>query len=100
MMPWLQFNGPSQELDLEMGAELRRQIFLIFKEAIHNVLRLARGWIDLEVRDNGRGFDTVASSKGHGLKSIRERAAKLGGEAEISTGAGKGTRVRLRLALA
>jgi ligand-binding sensor domain-containing protein/two-component sensor histidine kinase len=107
----LQFNGPTEELDLEMGSELRRQIFLIFKEAVHNVVRhagatevevsfgLVRGWIDFDLRDNGRGFDTAASSGGHGLKSIKERAASLGGEAEISTEVGNGTRVRLRLPL-
>jgi PAS domain S-box-containing protein len=48
-----------------------------------------------EVSDDGRGFgpDTVA---GVGLRSMRERAASLGGTLEVESGAGKGTRVRLR----
>jgi len=107
----LEFQAPAGELHLDMGADLRREIFRIYKEALHNVLRhsgaselrirlaVDRGWLNLEVRDNGRGFDLASANAGHGLKSIRERAARLGGKAEIESHAGNGTLVRLRLHL-
>jgi ligand-binding sensor domain-containing protein/signal transduction histidine kinase len=107
----LQFRAPAAELDVPMGADLRRQLFLIFKESLHNAVRhsgateievelgVKGGWLQLEIRDNGRGFDTASASVGHGVKSIRDRAASLGGQAEIVSEPGKGTSVALRLRL-
>jgi PAS domain S-box-containing protein len=48
-----------------------------------------------EVADDGRGFGP-GTSPGIGLRSMRERAASLGGELEIHSGQGQGTTVRLR----
>jgi signal transduction histidine kinase len=48
-----------------------------------------------EVSDDGRGFG-VGTALGVGLKSMRERAAALGGKLEIESAVGEGTRVRLR----
>ena len=46
----------------------------------------------LEIRDNGRGFDTTASFPGHlGLHSMHERVTKLGGTFQIESIEGKGT---------
>jgi two-component sensor histidine kinase len=97
----LGFQAPAGEQDLQMGADLRRQIFLIFKETVHNVLRhsgatevsidfqVEHGWLYVKVADNGRGFDIVRDYDGHGLRSMRERAQNVGGGVEIqSTSAG------------
>jgi signal transduction histidine kinase len=48
-----------------------------------------------EVSDDGRGFDPQTAA-GIGLKSMRERAAALGGKIEVESKPGEGTRVRLR----
>src|ERR1019366_5305810 len=65
--------------DLRIGANVRRQIYLIFKEGIHNIARhsgASRVEVELDrtgdgmvlrLRDNGRGFDASAGSDGHGL---------------------------------
>ena len=87
------FDAPAAEV--EIGANVRREIFLIFKEAVHNIVKhagcslveielktQARN-LELTVRDNGRGFDTAEPVDGHGLASIRERAAGVGGTVEI-----------------
>jgi ligand-binding sensor domain-containing protein/two-component sensor histidine kinase len=104
----LGFQAPAGEQDLQMGADLRRQIFLIFKETVHNVLRhsgatevtvdfqIEHGWLNLKVADNGWGFDLLRDHEGHGLRSMRERARNAGGEIEITSGAG-GTVVLLRV---
>ena len=57
--------------------------------------------VELEVADNGQGFDvTVANgSGGLGLVSIRERAEALGGEASFFSQAGEGTCVRVSIPL-
>jgi ligand-binding sensor domain-containing protein/signal transduction histidine kinase len=110
----LGFQPPAENQDLPMGADLRRQIFLIFKEAVHNVLRhsaatevavdlrVEHGWLSLRVADNGRGFDCgrdlATVRDGHGLRSMRERARELGGGAEIHSGPG-GTTITLRVPL-
>ena len=102
------FQAPAVEQDLQMGADLRRQIFLIFKEAVHNVVRhssateasiefqVEHGWLSLRIADNGRGFDAGAAHDGHGLRSMLERAQSAGGEVSVQSGPG-GTTVGLRV---
>ncbi|HJZ98777.1 MAG TPA: two-component regulator propeller domain-containing protein [Candidatus Solibacter sp.] len=104
----LVFQSPAEPQELQMGADLRRQIFLIFKEAVHNTLRhsgateiridfqLERGWLNLTVADNGAGFDVARDHEGHGLRSMRERAHSLGGGLEIISSP-RGTGVVLRV---
>ena len=106
----LVFQPPAEEQDLPMGADLRRQIFLIFKEAVHNVLRhsgatevtvdfrVEHGWLTLRVADNGGGFDFARDHDGHGLRSMRERAREIAGEIGIHSGPG-GTTITLRVPL-
>jgi Histidine kinase-, DNA gyrase B-, and HSP90-like ATPase len=96
---------PQQELRL--SADARRQIFLIFKECVHNMVRHSGCTrADLEVRtdgegllmqlrDNGRGFDLSVVKDGHGLTSMQRRAASLGGELHIASNKGEGTIVTL-----
>jgi signal transduction histidine kinase len=49
-----------------------------------------------QVADDGRGFGAESES-GVGLSSMRQRALRLGGELEVESEAGEGTRVRLRV---
>ena len=84
-----EFRAPELDRRVEMGADLRREVFLLFKEAVNNVLRhstCTRAEIEvnfdghdvcLRVSDNGKGFDTTSDSDGHGLVSIRQRARNL-----------------------
>jgi two-component system nitrate/nitrite sensor histidine kinase NarX len=60
------------------------------------------GELEVEIRDNGVGFDPVNEPKvmsdWHvGLKIMRERTDRIGGECRITSKAGEGTRVKLRL---
>ena len=104
----LVFQNPAEAQDLPIGADLRRQVFLIFKEALHNVvrhsgarevrieLRLEKGLLALTVRDDGRGLDEAREHDGHGLRSMRQRAEGAGGEIEIDSGPA-GTALTLRV---
>jgi signal transduction histidine kinase len=98
-----------QDHDLALDAEHRRQVYLIFKEAINNVLRhsgatevriglrVARGRLDLKVADNGCGIGSIKA--GNGLASMGLRAQRFGGELEVRSGPGEGTTIRLTVAL-
>ncbi len=90
--------------------EMKHALYRIAQEALHNIvkharankviLRLAReaNEIILEVRDNGRGFDPAGSFPGHlGLRSMHERATKVGGTLTMESLQGQGARVEIRL---
>ncbi len=80
-------------------AEVRHDVFLAFKEALHNIVKhsgatevsifLATGanHFTLIVRDNGKGFDPMALperiGRGNGLKNMRQRLEKISGHCEI-----------------
>jgi len=106
---------PEDAARVPMRPDLRRQIHLIFKEALANVARHADarhvvlkashadGILVVELLDDGRGFDAGAPAGapprmgGRGLVNMRERAAALGADLEVSSGRGRGTRVVLRV---
>jgi signal transduction histidine kinase len=50
--------------------------------------------LNLEVRDDGIGFDPQADFPGHlGLRSMRERAQSVGGTLDIASAPDSGTRI-------
>ena len=69
-------------------------------QAHHVIMQLLsddRG-LTLEISDDGRGFDPSGPFPGHmGLRSMQERAAKIGATWEIDSAVGRGTRVRVQL---
>lgn len=60
-----------------------------------------QGWVALHVSDNGTGFDTAAPRKPQslGLMGLRERAQLMGGELEVHSTPGQGTRIEVRAPL-
>jgi PAS domain S-box-containing protein len=90
-------------------------IFRIAQESLTNVARHSRASrvvltlrsgeasIDLEVRDDGCGFDLNAVSAGHrgsyGLLGMAERARLIGGALSIASSASSGTVVAVRIPL-
>jgi PAS domain S-box-containing protein len=116
----LEFRTPEADTDAPLGANLRREVFLIFKESVNNVVKHAdaksveieftieNGVLILTLKDDGRGFDSDAkngeydwqSSKGgNGLPGMKKRAAELGGEFSVESKSGNGTIVALRIPL-
>jgi len=106
-----EFRASNREHELAIGAEVRRQVFLIFKECVHNVIRHANcthveievrvggEGLVVEVRDNGTGFEPLAATNGHGLASMRDRARQLGGTINVAPD-DRGTAVTLDVPLA
>jgi signal transduction histidine kinase/ligand-binding sensor domain-containing protein len=103
-----QFHAPDRDRDLKLGPDIRRNVFLIFKEAVNNAvrhsgcartsikLRVESGSLVLEVTDDGKGFNPAESGEGHGLASMVRRAESFGGTLEIISAQREGTTVRLR----
>lgn len=54
-------------------------------------------WLSIEVRDNGRGFDPNVDGPGLGLKNMRQRVERAGGQIEIRSAPEAGTVVRLEI---
>ncbi|MDB6027571.1 MAG: hypothetical protein JWM68_3794 [Verrucomicrobiales bacterium] len=91
--------NPQRKLSLDF----RQNIFLIFKEALANILKHSRAtkvWIHvsekngvwtLSLKDNGVGFDATLLSQGNGLKNFRRRTSAIKGSMEIKTQPGQGT---------
>jgi signal transduction histidine kinase/streptogramin lyase len=112
----LTFEAPQFEQDLRLGADLRRHVFLIFKESMTNIVRhsgatraqisldVDRAALHLSVADDGRCQTAViepdgASAHGHGLSGMRARAADLGGTLRIDTSTTGGWTVVLTVPL-
>jgi signal transduction histidine kinase len=103
------FRAPAADQDLKLGADVRREIYLIFKEAVNNVVRHAdctnveidfsreRDALMLRISDNGKGLPVKVSGTGHGLTSMQARAKALGGETTITSVASGGTVIALRV---
>ncbi len=54
--------------------------------------------VELEVSDNGVGFDRVETDEGGlGLSNIRERSEKLGGAMQVESSPDNGTNIRVRI---
>jgi len=100
-----EFVANGEEEAPKPSLELRRNVFPMFKEIIHNVarhaqatrvkieLQCAKRLLLLRVQDNGIGFDEQQIREGNGLKNLRRRAADLGGTVEIRSVPGSGTLV-------
>ena len=87
----------------------REAAYYIAADALGNIARHARarhasvhlfeknGSVILLIADDGVGFDFEASTTGHGLHNMRERAFAVGGTLRVESQPGRGARVRLEL---
>ena len=99
---------PAQLPAVPIPPEVRHNVFLAFKEAVHNVvkhaqatearirLRLEPEHFILEIEDNGCGVPNLDSKQNrNGLRNMKKRMEDIRGEFSIGKAPGKGTIVRL-----
>ena len=103
----LRFTAPDATDSRKLGVDVRRDLLLIFKEAVNNAARHSHcSVVDIELKaegsrlvltvaDNGEGFDKSTESEGQGLTSMQRRAQRLKGILEITSGGGSGTTVAI-----
>ena len=92
---------------LKLSLEKRRNFYLIFKEALNNLVKysnanrvqislLQRGNnVTLLIRDDGIGFDATKKYNGNGLINIRKRAKEINADLVIESGESIGTSLQL-----
>jgi len=103
---------PDSVASFRIPMAVRRELYLVVKEGIHNIVKHARArrvTLDAELEgdllvitltDDGVGFDPARVVEGNGLRSVRRRAESLGGSVMIDTRPGRGTRMVLRVRIA
>jgi signal transduction histidine kinase len=96
---------------VNLPGDVEGELYRIAQEALNNslkhaaagsvvlYLRQSNGSVELEIVDDGVGFNPEAlpDRGGMGLKSIRDRAEHIGGSATIRSQPGEGTSVKVSL---
>jgi signal transduction histidine kinase len=92
----------------QVSSQVRHNITLSVKEAVHNVIKHARGSeitmvmrlnnqvLEIEIKDNGCGFQPANAARGNGLTNMRQRMSDIGGDCSILSESGSGSAVRLQ----
>jgi signal transduction histidine kinase len=106
--------GMHAELHVEGSEQLSRQVqaelYNIAQEALNNALKHAHAehlrirllfgntTTEMEISDDGVGFEPALDRKGgFGISGMQERSQKIGGNIQIETAPGKGTKVIVRV---
>jgi signal transduction histidine kinase len=91
---------------IELSAQQRRNIFLMVKEALHNIVKHSKAdhvmmsirWdnaLVIAIEDNGVGITDSRSNAGNGMKNMTRRAEDLRGSIEFSSP--KGVLLKIRI---
>ena len=96
---------------IELTVDIRKEMYLIFKEAINNLAKYSKAstasihlcahaqHITLTITDDGDGFEPHQKYAGNGLKNMQARAATLRGQLSIKTSPGSGATLVLDIPL-
>jgi signal transduction histidine kinase len=98
---------PMEVPPIKLAPNVRHQLYLALKEALHNVikhanatevwvrLKIDQGLLTLSVEDNGRGFEAGLAQKNgaDGLMNLRHRMEDIGGQFEQQSEPDRGTRI-------
>lgn len=105
------FDFPEEVSAIRLGMTQRRDLYLLFKEAVNNLVKYSKAAnavikvqtendkLVLTVSDDGVGFDRNTISSGNGLQNMEQRARTSGGNTRISSVPGQGTMVRIEMPL-
>jgi len=103
------FDHNELELGLALNPEQRKNIYLVFKEALSNVakysaatdvqilLQVHAAVFTMIIADNGVGFNKEEENSGNGLRNMTIRATEMGGTVLLETRPGMGTKISLQL---
>jgi signal transduction histidine kinase len=92
-----------QFTNYKLRMDQRRDIYLIYKEALNNIYKHAgasNAWISVQVKnnnlqlifkDNGKGFDSETPTHRNGLKNMRTRVARWNGSMNVQSARYEGT---------
>lgn len=95
--------------DDQLNQEQKINLYRIIQEQLNNIVKHAEAtevmilvsmnsyYLDLEIHDNGKGFNTSLNRKGVGLTNIINRAELLYGEADIVSEPGDGCQLKVKI---
>jgi two-component system, NarL family, sensor histidine kinase UhpB len=101
------FNTNEEIEKLKLNMEQRKNLYLIYKEAVHNAVKYSQcskieidftgtnHEIRLSINDNGKGFDILNANEGNGLTHMKKRAEEIKAQFEICSAQNKGTHIQL-----
>jgi signal transduction histidine kinase len=94
-----------------LAPDVRQNVLLMFKEAVHNAVRhagctqidvqwtLSRDILCLRICDDGSGFDPATVERGNGLANLQRRAAEIQATLSLDTAPGASTCVQIEVPL-
>lgn len=103
--------APVSYPDKAVTAEARNHVFSSVKEAVNNAVRhgkpgkvllklaVSEDKFEIQIQDDGCGFDPLNAGPGHGLANFRLRMQRVGGECRIQSAMHEGTTVILQVPL-
>jgi two-component system sensor histidine kinase UhpB len=104
------FKSDEEDLESKINPLIRKNIYLIFKEAVNNCGKYSfaenveievgfkNQWFHLSIIDDGKGFDIFESGeKGNGLGNMRLRAEQIQGDLTINSQVGQGTSIHFKV---
>ncbi len=103
------FKADDKTMHHAIGMQQRRDLLMIFKEAVNNIAKhagannvnisigQAGNNINLLIKDDGIGFNPEKITSSSGLKNMKARAEKMGGHLSISSTQQKGSVIKLTL---
>jgi signal transduction histidine kinase len=105
------FTASEAAWGIELPEEANRDLFLYFREALHNILRHSRaaraeiaveatdGRLLLAISDNGIGIAPEKLARPATLRALRQRANALAAKFQVESAAGEGTKLLLSVPL-
>jgi ligand-binding sensor domain-containing protein/anti-sigma regulatory factor (Ser/Thr protein kinase) len=106
------FHSDGQIKSLSLGMQQRKNLYLIFKEAVNNSAKYAgckevnvaifreNNHIQMEITDDGKGFSfdqENGNRGGNGLKNMKERAVEINAGFSINSVPGGGTSIVIKV---
>jgi len=84
------FEIPENFTDRNVSGNIRRNIFLLLKESLHNIVKhsgaktvtmqaTVKEKLELVIKDDGKGFPDTRDTKGNGLINMKKRVHELNG---------------------
>ena len=100
--------NPNKNLKLKL--DYSRNLTMIFKEVYSNILKHAKANevivsvnlnssddLEIEISDNGEGFNSLEVQQGNGIKNMKNRVHRMNGEIKQDSGLQKGTQIHILL---
>lgn len=104
-----EFDFPESIAQINLSMTQRRDLYLVFKEAVNNLVKYSDAQkalirvtatgdeMIMLIKDDGKGFKREQIQGGNGLMNMEQRAKSAGGSLTVQSESGKGTTIEMRV---